>query len=108
MLAQSRRPPGATELHGFADWKGGRRPSLGRGPRRVRPRVLPRGPAMPEVERNAPTVEEALEAALAELGVSEQEAEVEIVQEPRSGLLGIGGQDAVVRVRVRAASQNEA
>jgi spoIIIJ-associated protein len=62
---------------------------------------------MQEVEKNAPTVEEALEAALAELGVSEQEAEVEIVQEPRSGLLGIGGQAAVVRVRARAASQEE-
>jgi spoIIIJ-associated protein len=62
---------------------------------------------MQEVERSAPTVEEALEAALAELGVSEQEAEVEIVQEPRSGLLGIGGQAAVVRVRARGASQEE-
>jgi spoIIIJ-associated protein len=62
---------------------------------------------MQEVERSAPTVEEALEAALAELGVSEQEAEVEVVQEPRSGLLGIGGQDAVVRVRTRSASQEE-
>jgi spoIIIJ-associated protein len=62
---------------------------------------------MLEVERSAPTVEEALEAALAELGVSEQEAEVEIVQEPRSGLLGIGGQAAVVRVRTRGASDEE-
>jgi spoIIIJ-associated protein len=56
---------------------------------------------MREVERNAPSVEEAIEAALEELGVSEQEAEVEIVREPQRGLLGIGGQDAVVRVRVR-------
>jgi spoIIIJ-associated protein len=63
---------------------------------------------MQEVERSAPTVEEAVEAALAELGVSEQEAEVDIVQEPRSGLLGIGGQQAVVRVRARSASQEEA
>jgi spoIIIJ-associated protein len=57
---------------------------------------------MQEVERSAPTVEEALEAALAELGVTEQEADVEIVQEPRSGFLGIAGQEAVVRVRARA------
>jgi spoIIIJ-associated protein len=62
---------------------------------------------MQEVERSAPTVEEALEAALAELGVSEQEAEVEVVQEPRSGLLGIGGQQAVVRVRARSTSPDE-
>jgi spoIIIJ-associated protein len=57
---------------------------------------------MQEVERSAPTVEEALEAALAELGVSEQEADVEVVREPRSGFLGIAGQEAVVRVRLRA------
>jgi len=63
---------------------------------------------MQEVERSAPTVEAALEAALAELGVSEQEADIEIVQEPRSGLLGIGGQDAVVRVRTRSASGDAA
>jgi spoIIIJ-associated protein len=56
---------------------------------------------MREIERSAPSVEEAIEAALEELGVSEQEAEVEIVREPQRGLLGIGGQDAVVRVRVR-------
>jgi spoIIIJ-associated protein len=63
---------------------------------------------MQEVERSAPTVEEAVEAALAELGVSEQEAEVEVVQEPRSGLLGIGGQEAVVRVRARSDAQADA
>jgi spoIIIJ-associated protein len=63
---------------------------------------------MQEVERSAPTVEEAVEAALAELGVSEQEADIQIVQEPRSGLLGIGGQDAVVRVRARSSSPDGA
>lgn len=57
---------------------------------------------MQEVERSAPSVEEALEAALAELGVSEQEVDVLIVQEPKGGFLGMGGQDAVVRVRLRA------
>jgi spoIIIJ-associated protein len=56
---------------------------------------------MREVERSAASVEEAIEAALEELGVSEQEAEVDIVQEPQKGLLGLGSQDAVVRVRVR-------
>jgi spoIIIJ-associated protein len=54
-----------------------------------------------EVERSAGSVEEAIEAALEELGVSEQEAEVQIVQEPQKGLLGFGTQNAVVRVRVR-------
>jgi spoIIIJ-associated protein len=55
---------------------------------------------MREVERSAPSVEEAIEAALEELGVSEQEARVEIVQEPRGGLLGIGSQEAIVKVTV--------
>jgi spoIIIJ-associated protein len=55
---------------------------------------------MREVERSAPSVEEAIEAALEELGVSEQEARVEIVQEPRQGLLGIGSHEAVVKVTV--------
>jgi spoIIIJ-associated protein len=54
-----------------------------------------------EVERSAASVEEALEAALEELGISEQEAEVDIVQEPRGGFLGMGGHEAVVRVRHR-------
>ncbi len=56
---------------------------------------------MREIERSAASVEEAVEAALAELGVSEQEAEVQIVQEPSRGLLGFGGQQAVVKVRAR-------
>ena len=44
---------------------------------------------MQEIERSAGSVEEAVEAALAELGLSEQEAEIEIVQEPRAGFLGL-------------------
>jgi spoIIIJ-associated protein len=54
-----------------------------------------------EVERSAASVEEAIEAALEELGVSEQEAEVEIVQESQKGVLGFGSQEAVVKIRVR-------
>jgi spoIIIJ-associated protein len=52
-----------------------------------------------EIERSAASVEEAVEAALAELGISEQEARIEIVQEPRSGFLGLNAQAAVVKVR---------
>ncbi|MEW6059614.1 MAG: RNA-binding cell elongation regulator Jag/EloR [Actinomycetota bacterium] len=55
-----------------------------------------------EVERSGPSVEEALEAALKELGASEQEVQVRIVQEARSGFLGVGSQQAVVRVRLKA------
>jgi len=46
-----------------------------------------------ETEKAAPSVEEAVEAALHDLGVSEQEAVIEVVQEPGAG------QGAVVRVR---------
>ncbi|MCI0636861.1 MAG: Jag N-terminal domain-containing protein [Actinobacteria bacterium] len=57
---------------------------------------------MEEIRRTAPSVEEAVEAALAELGVSEQDAEVEVVEEPRQGVFGVGAHDATVIVRVRA------
>jgi spoIIIJ-associated protein len=54
-----------------------------------------------EIRKSAPSVEEAVDAALSELGLSEQEVDVSVVQEPRQGLLGIGAQDAVVSVRAR-------
>ena len=53
-----------------------------------------------EAEGHGASVEEAVEAALAELGVTEQEARIEVIQEPKGGFLGVGGQEAVVRVRV--------
>jgi spoIIIJ-associated protein len=54
-----------------------------------------------EIERSAPSVEEALEAALEELGASEQQVVVQILQEPRGGFLGVGSQEAIVRVRLK-------
>lgn len=60
---------------------------------------------MEEIRRSAPSVEEAVEAALGELGVSEQEVDVTVLQEPRQGLLGIGSQQAEVLVRVRRAAE---
>jgi spoIIIJ-associated protein len=51
-------------------------------------------------EKAAPSVEEAVEAALTELGISEQEARIEVLQEPRGGFLGVGSQEALVRVSV--------
>lgn len=62
---------------------------------------------MREVERSAGSVEEAIEAALEELGVSEQEASIEIVQDSQRGLLGFGSQEAIVRVRVREDASGE-
>src|SRR5207247_9433611 len=57
---------------------------------------------MREIERSGGSVQEAIEAALEELGVSEQEAHIEILQEPRGGFLGLNPQPAVVRVRAAA------
>jgi spoIIIJ-associated protein len=54
-------------------------------------------------EKSAPTVEEAVDAALSELGVTEQEARIEVLQEPRGGFLGVGTHEAVVRVSVKSA-----
>ncbi|MCA1726795.1 MAG: protein jag [Actinobacteria bacterium] len=54
-----------------------------------------------EVERSAASVEEAVEAALEQLGLTEQQAIVEIVQEPRGGFLGLKSQEAIVRVRAK-------
>jgi spoIIIJ-associated protein len=52
------------------------------------------------VEVQGRSVEIAVEAALAELGLESAEAaEIEVLQEPARGFLGMGGQDAVVRVR---------
>ena len=52
------------------------------------------------VEVKGPSVEVAVEAALAELGVSSpEEVEVEVLQQPEKGFLGFGRTDAVVRVK---------
>ena len=47
------------------------------------------------------TVEEAVETALDRLGVDEQDAEVEVLQEPQKGLFGRLRAEARVRARVR-------
>lgn len=62
---------------------------------------------MEEIRRSAPSVEEAVEAALGDLGLTEQEADVDVVQEPRSGLFGVGAQEAIVVVRPRSARRDE-
>ena len=55
---------------------------------------------MEYVEIRAKTVDLAVEAAMVELGVDDPEdLAVEIISEPVKGFLGMGGEDAVVRVR---------
>lgn len=50
------------------------------------------------IEKSAKTKEEAIELALLELGLTENDVEIEIIEEGSKGFLGIGGKDAVVKV----------
>jgi spoIIIJ-associated protein len=47
------------------------------------------------------TVEEAVEAALDQLGVAETDAEIVVVEEPKSGMFGLRRSGARIRARVR-------
>lgn len=59
-----------------------------------------------EIEVRAKTVDLAVEAAMQELGISDpEEVAVQVVTEPVKGFLGMGGQDAVVRVKRRPAKK---
>ncbi|HET6963589.1 MAG TPA: RNA-binding cell elongation regulator Jag/EloR [Acidimicrobiales bacterium] len=55
------------------------------------------------VETTGRTVDEAKEAALEELGVAEEDAEIRVLEEPRPGLFGRMRGEARVRARVRPA-----
>lgn len=60
------------------------------------------------VEKTGKTVEDAVKAALAELGVSRDEVEVEVLESSKSSILGLfGGRDAKVRVTVKEAPTPE-
>lgn len=57
---------------------------------------------MDYLEVRARTIDLAVEAAMTELGIADREQlAIEVLQEPEKGFLGIGGQDAVVRVTQR-------
>ena len=53
---------------------------------------------MESLEISARTVEEAIQLALEQLGVDREEVEVSVVKEGKSGILGLGADQAVVRV----------
>ena len=53
---------------------------------------------MESLEISAKTVEEAIQRALEQLGVSREEVEVSVVREGKHGILGLGADEAVVRV----------
>jgi spoIIIJ-associated protein len=53
---------------------------------------------MERIEITAATVEQAIEKAETQLGLNRDRFEVEIIKEGRSGILGVGGREAVIRV----------
>lgn len=53
------------------------------------------------IEITARSVEEALDAALDELGVDEEDVEYEVLEKPRRGFLGLLGTSPGVRIRAR-------
>ena len=60
------------------------------------------------IEKSAKTVEDALKAALEELGVNENEVNYEVIEEPSNGLFGlIGTKPAKIRVIVKETLRNE-
>jgi len=50
------------------------------------------------IEKSAKNVQEALKLALAELNLTEEEVEFEVIEEGSKGIFGIGAKDAVIRV----------
>jgi spoIIIJ-associated protein len=60
------------------------------------------------VETTGKSIEAALDAALDELGVHEDDVEYEVIEEPRTGFLGrLGGAEARIRVRIRPVSREK-
>jgi spoIIIJ-associated protein len=59
------------------------------------------------VETTGRTIDEALDAALDELGVDEQDVEYEVVARPRGGILGRFGGEARIRARVKPISREK-
>ena len=62
---------------------------------------------MEGVDVSAKTVDEAVEKALAELGLDRSQVDVEVIREGRGGILGIGGEEARVVVRPKEGASLE-
>ncbi|MGB5166801.1 MAG: RNA-binding cell elongation regulator Jag/EloR [Acidimicrobiia bacterium] len=59
------------------------------------------------VEATGTTVDIAVEAAISELGLeSADQAQVEVIQQPKAGFLGVGGRSAIVKVSRKPRSRN--
>lgn len=59
------------------------------------------------VEATGTTVDIAVEAALSELGLkSEDQAQIEVIQQPKAGFLGVGSRSAIVKVSRKPRKRN--
>ena len=63
---------------------------------------------METIEITAATVEQAIEKAEAQLGLGRDQFDVEVIQEEKSGILGMGAREAVVRVIPKPLPANDA
>lgn len=62
---------------------------------------------MKSIIKSAKTLEEAVELGLKELGLDRSNTDIEIIQEPTKGFLGMfGGSDAVVKIKEKETSNN--
>ena len=62
---------------------------------------------MREVEISSKSVEAAIHQALEKLGVTRDEVEVTVLSEGKTGILGLGAEEARVRVRLLVATPEE-
>ena len=63
---------------------------------------------MEGIEIAAATVEQAMEKAEAQLGLSRDQFEVEVIREGKSRILGVGGKEALIRVTPLALPEKDA
>ena len=59
------------------------------------------------IVKSGKSIDDAVEAALKELNVSRDDVEIEVMQEPSKGFLGLGAKDALVKVTVKAPAKTE-
>jgi len=60
------------------------------------------------VETTGRTIAEALDAALDELGVDEEDVEYEVLEEPKAGFLGrLGSSEGRIRARIKPISREK-
>ncbi len=63
--------------------------------------------SLKKITKSAKSIEEALNLALEELGVSENEVTYKVVEEASKGFLGLGSKDAVIEVELKGTSDSE-